>query len=197
MAIPWLNAERQRRLTATQQNVVDQAVAVADYYRQGWGYPLCSVAVGLICNAYAESGLGRDNVGDSGLSFGPYQHYTSGGLGNVRLSQGWTRAHLDDPWWSAASIIAATLESAAGRTTLWEKSAADCAYAICIYAERPDNMYVKGRGRAADAKTWLPDPSWAALDGRALDAMIAAWLSPPQDVGPVLDIPANYVIRRF
>jgi len=86
-------------------------------------------------------------LGDSGKSYGLFQLYTGGGLGDKALAAGYTRQQLWDPKINASFFIAECLRTSSVLNAIRSGSAAAVTRAVCIDVERPADRYAKAEQR--------------------------------------------------
>ena len=130
----------------------ESARVIADYANRVVGSnPLAwrAFARGLIANAYAESELRPDAIGDTGASFGLFQLYTKGGEGEVALSKGWTRESLLTATGNASYFVPYAWSLSRVRTPALAGDVEGTTRAITIYAERPKYSASKAEARVA------------------------------------------------
>lgn len=130
------------------------------------------VAVAAVANAWAESGLNPNAVGDSGKSVGLFQLHEAG------VGSGMSVEARRDPRTNARTMANWGLREPRFMSVAQDPDATlrDITYAFTVYLERPVNSHEHGLSRAAWAERNYPEA--AKVSGRALASWSGAGFSP-------------------
>jgi len=160
MAAANTNYPAATSLSSSQQAMVD--IIFEEFRNAGFHR---GVALAAVANAWAESGLNPNAVGDSGASIGLFQLHEAG------VGSGMSAEARRDPRTNARTMANWGRREARFMEVAENPSATlrDITYAFTVYLERPVNSHEHGLSRAAWAERNYPEV--ATVSGRAL----ASW----------------------
>jgi hypothetical protein len=154
-------------LSAQQQAMVDVILRV---FREA-GFPPV-VGMAAVANAYAESALNPNAVGDSGASIGLFQLHERGvgsGMSAEARRDPETNAEKMADWARRESRFMAVANNPASTLS-------DVTYAFCVYLERPANADAKGKERAGIAARMFPQATTVST------SRLRSWSAGPSPV---------------
>lgn len=135
-------------LNTSQRDIA--ALIEREFYAAGFSLRMAAAA---IANAWHESGLNPNAVGDAGQSVGLFQLYSKGAGAGMSVEA------RKDPATNTRRIIEVVKGGGAVPLRQAEAAGADAAELarlFCIYVERPADSATKGLQRAATARRMFP-----------------------------------------